>query len=177
MLMLWTACTPKIYTDQKFFTCAKEEFESSNSDKSQLFKAVLHHALLEEKDLPGYESLADPNRVYVLDLMYQTSPTSDSPEMTRVTTSELPSSVGEVVFCVKSKRELQEIADRAGAFMYLILGVVELTEQNAVVAIESQWQTSRLDPLAIADGGGYTCRFIQKDDQWTFDKKLDSWSM
>lgn len=68
------------------------------------------------------------------------------------------------------------IADKTGAFMYLILGVEELNTQNAILSIESQWQTSKLAPLAIAEGGGYTCRFIKTNRQWTFNEMLTQWT-
>lgn len=177
ILAMFSSCSPKAYTDSIFFDCRDKQGQNLNSDKSILIFQALNKSVVEDKDVADYGLIKDKKKLYVLDKWYSSffGTTEDEVKKYPLSADEVPSRISSVEFCLKSEQELQEIADKTSAFIYLSIGDIEITGDIAKVGIATGWKGKSGSKTAYLSGGGYVLQYKKINGDWVFDKMLRSW--
>lgn len=177
ILAVFSSCSPKAYTDRIFFDCRDRQGQSLNSDKSILIFQALHKSVVEDKDVADYKLIKDKRKIYVLNKWYSSffGPTKDEVKEYPLSADDVPSRISDVEFCLKSEQELQEIADKTSAFMYLSFGDIEITGDIAKVGIATGWKGKSDSKTVYLSGGGYVLQYKKINGDWVFEKVLRSW--
>lgn len=173
-----TSCSPKLYTDNYFFDCGKNQRQNLESDRKTLITLILKRSVVVNKDVADYELIKDKKRIYVLNKWYSSFFGKTAEDQTKeypLTLEEIPVMISDVEFCIKSKQELQAIADKTAAFVYLIIGDIEITGDIAKIGVATFWQGRSDSRTVYLSGGGYVLQYKKVNGEWIFDKGLQSW--
>ena len=188
--LLLLSCGAGRYTSSAYFDCDNKAAGGEMSDRQMLYHKILERSVVVKKDITEYASIADKKRIYVSDTVYSTffSTTigGSDIEKRKLHLSDIPGRIGDVRFCLKSKAELQEIANAAGDFMYLTIEDAVIAGDTAIVGIANMWmQQDATKPWMQKDngkekyiymsGGGYTLKFVKVNGEWIFHEGLRSW--
>tara|TARA_R100000306_G_C4345769_1_gene127575 strand:- start:24 stop:473 length:450 start_codon:yes stop_codon:yes gene_type:complete len=143
-----------------------------DSDKKELIYKILKRAVVEEKDIPDYSLINDKKKIYIQDLWIESFWSEKPPKTFLVRSTEIPPQINGVSFCLKSKSEMQIIADNTSGFTYLTLGVIKIDNNSATIGIDHGFQTKTNSNKVILAGGGYVWQFKKVNGEWMFDKIL-----
>ena len=174
------SCSKKLYTDIKYFDCNKMSDFKADTDKKQLIYAILERAVVSKKDIPDYRLITDKINIYVNNISYsEFSGGLNKPQEISIDPKEVPTEIGIVRFCVKSKMEIQAIADKTNNFLYLTLGNININEDTAKIGLSNNWVVRKKNngKYGIMSGGGYILTFKKINGSWIFDKNatISSW--
>lgn len=173
IIFLFFGCAT--YTDTKFFDCAKTENYKKDSDKKELIYKVLKRAVVDEKDIPDYNLIKDKKKIYIENNYAASILDEEEMKILPLTSSEIPSEIKGISFCLKSKPELQAIADKTSPFLYLTFKEIKIDGDIAIIGISNSWQPITKSKVAYLSGGGYVLQFKKVNGVWEFDKVLKSW--
>lgn len=181
LAIIISSCSRPLYIKDKYFNCSEIEF-IIDSDLKELVYLSLKRAAVIQKDIPDYRLLWKKHRIY-LSSEYHTEekhyPTiSDwKKDAKMLLEKEVPNKIGKVSFCLKSKEELQNIANKTWEdFLHLSLEFIKIEKDTATVKINNTWIVSNKHPETVyLSGGGYILVFKKEKEKWIFDKIQSSW--
>jgi hypothetical protein len=162
-------CHQHSYTNRTYFNFPKTNNFKLETDRQKLIYTILERAIT-KKDLPDYNRIKDPSRIYILDHSYAYFFGTDELEMQRLDDADIPSRINEVRFCMKSDDELQAIADKEGKYMYFSIGQLEINDSTATIGLTNSWKVPNNSKEVMMSGGGYVWRLKKENDQWVFEK-------
>ena len=177
LILSMFSCAKKIYTSNEYFNCNNISDFNADTDKKQLIYTILERAVVSKKDIADYHLISDKNKVYVSDIAYSKFFGGiERPSEIPIEKSEVPNKINNVKFCIKSKPELQKIADETGNFLYLTLGNIEIKENTAKIGVMTSWSVSEKNKrkMVMMSGGGYVWEFEKKDGNWIFIKIISN---
>lgn len=166
--------TPK-YTQAQFFNCPSNDAYQADTDFKQLVYTALEMALVEQKDIPDYRLVKDTTKFYVLDTYFKKQERQRHYAGPKIhwsepfTSTDVPTQIGEVQFCLKSEEELQTIANRTGKFLYISIGDVDIKEDSAVMGIHISWKREQGSRVISMSGGGVIRHFKKVAGKWMLD--------
>lgn len=163
------------YTDPKFFNCSSAENYKRDSDKKELIYKILKRAVVEEKDVPDSDLIKDKQKIYIENVYYGAFLGNEAKKTFPINSSEIPSEINGVSFCLKSKAEMQKIADKTSAFLYLNFAQIKIVGDIATIGISTNWQPTTNSKVVYLSGGGYVWQFKKINEKWEFDKILSQW--
>jgi phage pi2 protein 07 len=165
-----------VYTDRQFFDCVGTSDFTVNSNKRQLIYWALQRAVVENGDIPDYHMIQNKQKIYVNKTLY--ADFFKDTVNAQLDVGDIPAEIKGVQFCLKSKSELQDIANRASDFMYLSLGEIKIDTHYASIGITNDWMLSKMSmkagEISLA-GGGYVLQYYKKNGRWVFDRITDRW--
>lgn len=163
------------YTEAKFFDCTTAENYKRDTDKKELIYKILTHAVVEEKDIPDYNLIKDKQKIYIQNIYYGAFLGEEGKKTFPLSASEIPPEIDGVFFCLKSKAELQKIADKSSPFLYLSFAEIKIDGDIATIGISNSWQSTTNGNVSYLSGGGYVWQFKKINGEWEFDKILSNW--
>ena len=177
LIILLANCGASSYTSSEFFDSKLTSDFNLDSDKKQLIFTILSRAVVEKKDIPDYNLIKDKKRFYIVDVHYPKFVDTIMPKSYPINPSDIPMRIGDIEFCVKSKTEIQNIADKTDDFMYLTFGKIEIRGNYAKIGLDNGWVVSKKNKgkYVIMSGGGYELHFEKINGQWRFDKVYSHW--
>lgn len=168
-VLLMVGCASS-YTDKTFFNCPETGTYHKNTDKKELIYQILKRAVVDEKDIPDYSLIKDKQKIYINNV-YHNAPWGVEPkEIFSLDTSEIPPEIGGIVFCLKSREELQAIANKTSDFLFLSFQNIEVKDDTATIGIDNGWMGQYNDNKVHLSGGGYIWQFKKINGEWVFDK-------
>jgi hypothetical protein len=181
ILLIFTSCARPLYIKDKHFK-STEKFYEMDTDLEELVYKSLERAFVTEKDIADYRLLWKKHRIYVSNEYQNSKSDFISKEDWDETVSylkpnEVPNSIGNVMFSLKSKEELQKISDKTWEdFLHASFSLIKIEGNKATVKINNSWVVSKhtKDKIYLS-GGGYTCTFKKIDGVWEFQKIISSW--
>ena len=181
LVIVFTSCTRPLYIKDKHFTPTEKEYKMDTDLKELVYKS-LERAFVTEKDIADYRLLWKKHRIYVSNEYQKSKADFKSQEDWDETVSylepnEVPNSIGDVMFSVKSKEELQKIADKTWEdFLHASFSLIKIEGNIATVKINNLWIVSKHNKnKAYLSGGGYTCTYKKVEGVWEFQKITSSW--
>ncbi|QTD39153.1 hypothetical protein JL193_07920 [Polaribacter batillariae] len=161
-----------------------------DSDLKELVYKSLQRAVVVEKDIQEYQSIWKKNRIYVLN-RFQLNETlvlskfdsvknayeiNSKKDYKYLKLDEIPNEIGNVAFCLKSKSELQKIADKTREdFLFLSFSMIKIEKETATIKINNTWKVSKHSKKIYLSGGGYTCKYQKINGEWKFNKIISRW--
>ncbi|QTE24319.1 hypothetical protein [Polaribacter cellanae] len=181
LAIILTSCSRPLYIKDKHFDCTKVRYEMDSDLKELVYKS-LQRAVVVEKDIQEYQSIWKKNRIYVLN-QFQLNETLGLPKSNSVKKdykylklNEIPNKIGNVAFCLKSKSELQTIANKTWEdFLFLSFSMIKIEKDTATVKVNNTWKVSKHSQKIYLSGGGYTCMYKKIKGEWKFDKIISRW--
>jgi len=152
-----------------------------DTDLKELVYKSLERAFVKEKDIADYIFLWKKHRIYVSN-EYQSSETDFknnedwNEAVSYLKPNDVPDSIGDVMFSVKSRDELQKISNRTWEdFLHASFSLIRIDENMATVKINNTWIVSKHHKVVYLAGGGYTCIYKKINGSWEFQKIVSSW--
>ncbi len=167
------SCATPRFTHRKFFNCSGHSGFNLDTDKRQLIYAILNKALITKKDIPDYILITDKTKIYIRDEWSSFEfGGMEEPKFYPLNTSDIPSKINGIQFCVKSISELQEIADATNDFWYLTFLNIEIGENTAQIGLTNypMMSTKNKEKYISLAGGGYVLEFKKINGRWEFVK-------
>jgi hypothetical protein len=178
LLITLSACGTTNYTSNKYFKIDKAQSYNPLTDKEKLIYAILERAVVTNKDVPDYWLLKDKKKIYISNTYCSNffAKKADFQEFT-FENKEVPNVISDVRFCLKTKEELQKIADESIDFIHLSLGSIDIKENSATIGISTNWISSNKTAKKrfYQSGGGYILIFEKVNGEWKYVKTLESW--
>jgi len=139
----------------------------------------LSRAVVNQKDIPDYKSIWDKSKIYVLNEYLTKEPselTSAGEGREQFEPNEVPMQIGDIRFSLKTKEELQTIANRSGQdFMFLAFRAIIIDGDEAIVWLSNSWMVKERSKHFYTSGGYYKLQFRKNRDKWEIVKILESW--
>lgn len=181
IFIVFTSCARPLYIKDKHFKPTDNHYKMDTDLKELVYK-TLERAFVTEKDIADYRLLWKKHRIYVSN-EYQNSKTDFKSQedwnetVSYLTPNEVPNSIGNVMFSLKSKEELQKISDKTWEdFLHASFSLIKIEGNLATVKINNSWIVSKHTKNKIyMSGGGYTCTFKKIDGVWKFQKINSTW--
>ncbi len=172
-------CRP-YYIKDRHFDCRLSDY-NVDSDIKELVYRSLKRAVVAEKDIPDYILFWKKHRIYVSNA-YQTEVvtfTNTQEWMSSASflkSEEVPPRINHVEFCLKSREELQHIADQTKEdFLHLSFSMIQIDESTATIKIDNTWISHKRSKNVYLSGGGYTAIYHKVDGKWRFERITESW--
>lgn len=172
LLISLTSCGTKFYTSSNYFDCRQSSDFKADTVKKQLIYKILNRAVVENKDIADYQLIKDKKKIYILENFYSAFSGATMPESCLLNPNDIPNQIQDVRFCLKSRNELQKIADKTTPFTYLTFANFKITENIATIGIANEWQAQTNGNVVYMSGGGYVWQFKKIKGSWEFDKIL-----
>jgi|GEM_PF-1423961 len=174
------SCAKQVYTHNDYFDCDKNSSFKADTDRKQLIYAILERAVVSKKDIPDYQLISDKSKIYINNVSYSRFfGGMTKPNESQILVSQIPSTIGNVQFCLKSQSKIQAIANKTDDFLYLTLGNIKITGKTAKIGLSNSWAVSKKNKgeFIHLSGGGYILTFKKVNGQWVFDetKPVHSW--
>lgn len=181
IIFIFTNCSRPLYIKDRHFNCPKKEYKIDSDLKELVYKS-LKRAVVIQKDIPDYRLLWKKHKIYVAD-EYQTEDNhfqnrnNWEESLQYLTSNDIPYKIENVSFCLKSKKELQKIANRTWEdFLHISFSLIDIKEKNATIKINNTWIVSNKHSNKIyLSGGGYVAIYVKIDGKWEFKKIKSSW--
>jgi len=189
LIIILTSCSRPLYIKDKHFERENVDYKIDSDLKELVYKAI-QRAVVTEKDIQEYNSIWKKHRIYVLN-QYEINEPLIIPKFDSVNnsykinskrnwkylkSSEIPSEIGNVSFSLKSKSELQKIADKTWEdFLYLSFSIIKIEGKSATIKINNTWKVSKHSKKVYLSGGGYTCIYKKINRKWEFEKITSRW--
>jgi len=167
-------CGTASYTSSNHFDCKQSSDFKADTDRKQLIYMILNRAVVENKDIADYQLIKDKKKIYILDRYYSAFTGPTRPKSYLLDSNNIPNQIEDVKFCLKSKNELQKIADETIPFTYLTFANIKINENTATIGISNGWQAQTNGNIAYLSGGGYVWQFKKVEGTWEFDKILSN---
>ena len=177
MILVFSGCHPGLYTARTHFDCSrKNEFKADN-DKKKLIYKILEEAVVTEKNIADYNLLADKHKIYICESYYSKffAASKEEIEEFKFDPGEVPGKIGNVRFCLKSKEELQEIADSTSDFLFLNFGRISIIDDMATIGLATFWKKAAHSEGLYLSGGGYIFLYKKVNDEWVYQEIIKSW--
>jgi len=154
------------------FSCGDNRNYQPVTEEQKLIYAILYKICTEN----GYSNLKKSNMIYIVDRsLNQESKQNDKNENKYVVKNgDIPHRIDDFKLCLKTKIELQKIADRKGDFMYLDIGKITINSEFGKIVISNWWQAQTNSKYAYLDGGITEYQFKKIEGNWVFDKITSS---
>lgn len=167
-------CIKKLYISNEYFDCNTTSDFTADTARKQLIYAILDRTLISKKDVhsSGFLHISDNNKIYINNAYYpEFMGGSDSLKPYLIDRNEIPNQIDKVQICLKSKSELQEIADKTSDFLYLTLGNIEIDGDTAKIGLLNSWVVSKKNKgkYALMSGGGYILTYKKVNGKWIYD--------
>ncbi len=169
------SCSSFKYTRKAFFDQKPHEYQM-NSDVKTLIYLCLERAVVNEKDIPDYSLIADKTHIYVHNVFYLENGGFVTPEELNsspvvIEENDIPAQISGVKFCLKSKPELQDIANQSRQdFMYINFNLIIIDNEKAFIQVSNKWMVNQNSNTSYLSGGAYSCLFKKINGRWVFDK-------
>ena len=180
LFIVFTSCARPLYIKDRHFNPTEKEYKMDTDLKELVYKS-LERAFVKEKDIADYIFLWKKYRIYVSN-EYQSSETNFknnedwNETVSYLKPNDVPDSIGDVMFSVKSRAELQKISNRTWEdFLHASFSLIRIDENMATVKINNTWIVSKHSKIVYLGGGGYTCIYKKIDGIWEFQKIASSW--
>tara|TARA_B110001452_G_C15024878_1_gene358221 strand:+ start:73 stop:633 length:561 start_codon:yes stop_codon:yes gene_type:complete len=181
ILIVFTSCERPLYIKDKHFKPTEKEYKMDTDLKELVYKS-LERAFVTEKDISDYRLLWKKHRIYVSN-EYQSSKTDFKNQedwnetISFLKENEVPNYIGNIMFSLKSKEELQKISDKTWEdFLHASFSLIKIEGNVATVKINNSWIVSKhTKNKAYLSGGGYTCTYKKVNGTWKFQKITSSW--
>ena len=181
LIIVLSSCSRLLYIKDRHFDCTQTEYEM-DSDLKEVIYESLKRATVTKKDIPDYRLLWKKHRIYVLN-EYQTDKTDFisredwNKSLSFLNPNDIPNRIENVSYCLKSKADLQRIADRTWEdFLYISFSLIKIDGNQAIIKINNSWNVSKhTKDIVHMSGGGYTCLYKKIDGKWEFEKITSSW--
>jgi hypothetical protein len=189
LIIILVSCSRPLYIKDKHFNCNNKESRIDSDLKELVYKAI-KRAVVIERDIQEYNSIWKKHRIYVLN-EYQSIETLTTQNIDSIEKvikfnsvrdkkyfkpNEIPNKINNVKFCLKSKSELQKIADKTWEdFLYLSFDLIEIKGKTATIKINNTWNVSKHSKKIYLSGGGYTCIYKKINGEWKFEKIVSRW--
>jgi len=185
ILLTISSCTRPFYVKSKYFNCAQKEY-IKDSDLKELVYLSIEKAVVTDKDIPDYRLIWNKSKIYIsnsystykMNQRHNSKPDWEKYEDEKyyLKNSEIPSKIGNVEFCLKSKKALKTIANKSDeSFLYLSFDYIIIEKNKAKIKIENSWVIPDKTKNVMLSGGGYTLLFNKVNGKWIFDKIIGSW--
>jgi len=181
IFIVFTGCARPLYIKDKHFKPTEKEYKMDADLKELVYKS-LERAFVTEKDIADYRLLWKKHRIYVSNEFQNSKTDFRSREDWDETVSflkpnEVPNSIGNVMFSLKSKEELQKISNKTWEdFLHASFSLIKIEENIATVKINNSWIVSKHTKNKVhLSGGGYTCTYKKLDGVWVFQKIKNTW--
>jgi hypothetical protein len=138
------------------------------NDMEVLVSKTLRRAVIDQKDMPGYEYLSDGDRIIV------SSRIGSGPSAASFTAGGLPYSE-DLEFVLLSPEQIKQLASLRGDFPYVSVEMFVMEGRKATVQIGVTWGTSRWSNQ-WHPSRGYILLYRKQGGEWVFDKVITSWS-
>jgi hypothetical protein len=172
------SCAEDTYTSQKYFDCPPTKEFKATTEKQKLIHELLERSVVTLKDLVDYNLLKDKKNIYINRTYYSKFSGATKADIVeyQFENNDVPSQIQDVKFCLKSKDELQKIADNTSDFVFLTFGNIEINGDIATIGLATWWQPqSPPKRKAYLSGGGYVLQYKKIDGKWIYDKTLSAW--
>ena len=133
------------------------------NDREVIVAKALRRAFIEEKDVPDYGLIRDPQRILVSNQM------GGGRSWEPLTSGALPHS-DTVKFILLSPRQIERLAFCMGDFVYVQVGRPEIKGDSAAVVVSTDWATSSRSQVIYLSGGAYKLVYLKKDGEWVFER-------
>jgi hypothetical protein len=177
-LIILSSCAEDTYTSRKYFDCSQHKEFKASTEKQKLIQEILDRSVVNLKDIADYNLLKDKKNIYINRTYYSKFSGATKADITeyQFEDNDIPTRILDVKFCLKSKDELQKIADNTTEFVFLTFGNIEINGDVATIGIATWWQ-SQSPPRRRGhmSGGGYVLQYKKVDGKWTYDKTLKAW--
>lgn len=181
ILLIFTSCNRPLYIHDKHFKSIEKDYEM-NTDLKELVYKSLQRAFVTEKDIPDYNLLWKKQRIYVSN-EYQNSKANFTSQddwdetVSYLKSGEVPRSIENVLFSLKSKKELQKISNKTWEdFLHASFSLIKIENNVATIKINNSWIVSKhTKNKAYLSGGGYTCVYKKVKGIWVFQNITSSW--
>tara|TARA_B110001452_G_scaffold23583_1_gene18777 strand:+ start:923 stop:1495 length:573 start_codon:yes stop_codon:yes gene_type:complete len=181
LIIVLSSCSRPLYIKDRHFDCTQTEHKM-DSDLQVLIYESLKRATVTKKDIPDYRLLWKKHRIYVLN-EYQTDKTDFisredwNKSLSFLNPNDIPNKIENVSYCLKSKEELQKIADRTWEdFLHISFSLIKIEGNKATIKIDNSWVVSKHNKKTVhLSGGGYTCVYKKVNEKWEFEKITSSW--
>lgn len=147
----------------------------------------LKRAVVTEKDIQDYWSIWKKNRIYVASEYYteikknktlgEFSFSNIPHKLDNLSFEDFPSKIKSVRFCLKSRKELQKIANRTWEdFLHISFELIKIEDNKATIKINNTWIVSNKHPnKSYLSGGGYVASYEKINGKWQFIKIMSRW--
>jgi hypothetical protein len=136
--------------------------KSPKDDKEMLISHSLRRAVIEERDIPGYDRLENKDRIVICSEMLGTEPRE------HFSPGALPIS-DRVAFMLLSPEEIRRLGFCKKGFVYLYVSYVTISESTAtlelVVSRAPIWKDR--GEFHGSWAGGYELLYSKRDGEWT----------
>jgi hypothetical protein len=140
-------------------------------DAERLIAKALARAVIEEKDIPGYDSLPDKNNIVVSSRI---GSRHGGRGKEYFTAGGLPHSA-DVSFTLLSPEQIEQRAAHRGSFVYVWVDWLEIKGDRGTVSIGVGLSVSRWDPASLGVTGGYILEYRKVEGDWRFEKVVIGW--
>lgn len=168
-------------TSEKYFDCTLGNQFNPSDDRHALIYQILQKALIKDKDLPDYKFIEDKTQIYIVnktpDSFFRSIEGGVEVSREQLTPNDIPSSINNIRFCLKSPEELAEIAKRTEDFIYIAIGNIVSDGKIGRIGISTNWQVPAGSSRVYLSGGGYVVEYVKEADQWKFSSILQSWEL
>jgi len=174
-------CQPLKPTSEKYFDCGVENKFDPADDRHALIYEILQKALIRDKDLPDFKFLEDKDHIYIVnktpESFFRSIEGGVEVAKEQLTPDDIPTSIKNTQFCLKSPEELEEIAKRTDDFIYIAIGNIVSDGKIGRIGISTNWQTPPGSSRVYLSGGGYVVEYVKEADHWKFSSILQSWEL
>jgi|SaaInl3SG_22_DNA_1037383.scaffolds.fasta_scaffold00114_20 hypothetical protein len=168
IIISFNNCSKPLYVQNTYFDCPPQT-KIEPYDRSELIHLALRRALVVEKDIPDYDLFQHKARIYIMN-------PDNKNQIVHLDSSDVPTQIDSIRFCLKSKKELQQIANITGEnFLCIAFESIEIVEKTATIAIRSQWIGSSKKTTVFLSSGGYHATYKKVNGQWKLDAILGVW--
>ena len=155
------------------FNCNVHRYYHPKTEEQKLINAVFTYIFTKG----GYDTLKKDKKIYVTQIpafnweksRWDTTQVEYF-DQKEITIYDIPPKINAYEFCLKTKEELQEIADKTNDFMYLIIGMISANEEYGKIGIGVGWQTQTIPTVMYLSGGISVYQFKKVNGNWVFDR-------
>jgi hypothetical protein len=160
-----------------FAQCAFQSAESllktttpaePENDSEMVISRAVNRALIEQKDLPGYELIRERDRIVISNQI------GSGPSGETFGAGGLPDSP-EIAFTLLSPNQIERLASLRGDFPYLCILMLTIEEETATIQLGVLWAKSRWSH-DMHPRRGYILLYHKKDAEWVFEEVITGWS-
>ncbi len=181
IILLGCSKTRPLYIKDRHFDCTQTEYIMDSDLKKLIYKS-LQRATVIERDIPDYRLIWKKHRIFILN-EYQTDKTDFISEkdwnksLSFLSPNDIPNRIQSISYCLKSKEELQKIADKTWEdFLHISFSLIKIEENYASIRINNTWIINKHNKKTMhLSGGGYTCAYKKISGVWVFDKITSHW--
>lgn len=180
LILVCASCARPLYLKDRYFDPIETEYLMDTDLKELVYKS-LERAFVSERDIPDYSFLWKKHRIYVSSEYQSTMNTFISNEdwnanVSYLESNDVPGAIGGVGFSLKTREELQRIANRTWEdFLHASFSLIKIDGDTATILINNTWIVSKHTKMSYLSGGGYYCVYKKIQGVWEFQEITTRW--